>query len=74
VILNSQEQKKVHLVIKSDLPQETSVELSVNMSNSSLKGQRTEILFVDRRNVSIFILTDKPTFRPEETVKVGLLT
>jgi uncharacterized protein YfaS (alpha-2-macroglobulin family) len=40
------------------------------MSNSSLNGERTEILFVDRRNVSIFIQTNKPTFRPEETVKV----
>jgi uncharacterized protein YfaS (alpha-2-macroglobulin family) len=44
------------------------------MSNSSTEGESTHhILFVDRRNVWIFIQTDKPTFRPEETVKVEVI-
>jgi hypothetical protein len=70
VILNPQEQKKVQLEIKSDLPQENYL-LSVRMSNSSTEGESTHhILSVDRRNLWIFILTDKPTYRPGETVKV----
>jgi hypothetical protein len=71
VILNPEEQKKVQLEIKSDLPQENYL-LSVKMSNSSTEGESTHhhILSVDRRNLWIFILTDKPTYRPGETVKV----